>query len=315
MIENEGVFVGIDVSKMRLDVAFVPENKHKEFDNTEGGINALANYLTVLNPRLIVLEATGGYEHLALIMLSNLGFPVVRINPRQVRDFAKANGVLAKTDRIDALILARFADRIRPEIRELKGEARELLSEYNDRRHQLVDMLTAEKNRRHQSHGKIQRDIEDHIRFLEKRLSDINRDIDEFIKRTPEFNEISGVIKRVPGVGNVLCSTLLSKFPELGHLNHKRISHLVGVAPLNDDSGKKIGKRIVWGGRAKVRNALYMATLSAIRYNPVISTFYQRLLRAGKPKKVAITACMHKLLIILNAMVKAHSSWNPTLLT
>ncbi len=303
-------FVGIDVSKADLEVAFLPEERVEKASNNERGISALVEELRALSPTLIVLEATGGLEVPAVGAFALAELPVVVMNPRQVRDFAKASGKLAKTDSIDALVLAQFGQLMRPEPRPLKDEQTQELEALITRRRQLVEMLTAEKNRLGRALQKrMQRDIKAHITWLEKRLKDVNQDLQNTISNTPLWREKDKIIRSVPGAGPVLSVTLLAKLPELGKLDRRQIAALVGVAPFNCDSGKYRGHRRVWGGRSSVRSALYMATIAAIRFNPVIKAHYQRLLQAGKKPKVAITACMRKLLIILNAMMRDHTLW------
>lgn len=306
---SEKVFVGIDVSKAKLDVAAQPSGRYASFGNTEEDMPGLLAFINSLGPVLIALEATGGFERPVLRALSLARLPVVAINPRRVRDFAKSMGILAKTDKIDAHVIARFAEAVKPQIGHLKSEDEQMLDALNARRSQLVDMITAEKNRLASAPKWTKKDIQGNIKGLEKRLAKVNRDIDELIKKSPIWSERGKILKSVPGVGPVMLSTMLAALPELGSLNRKKVSALVGVAPLNCDSGKYSGKRMVWGGRAKVRSVLYMCALSAIKCNPKIKAFYNRLRQAGKAFKVAITACMRKLLIILNTMVKNETYW------
>jgi transposase len=310
-MEQEEQFVGIDVSKDSLDVAVLPDGESWSIRNCEREIPSLVERLGRIAPILIVLEATGGLEILVASALGLASLPVVIVNPRQARDFAKATGKLAKTDAIDAKVLALFGQVLRPEPRPLKDEQLQELNALFTRRSQLVVMLTAEKNRLSSSPKPIRNDIQQHILWLEKRIEEINETLKRRIKESPLWREKDELLRSVPGVGPVFSTSLLTKLPELGTIKAKKISALVGVAPLNCDSGKQRGKRITWGGRASLRSALYMATLSAIRYNPVIKAFYQRLIAAGKMKKVAITACMHKLLTILNAIVRDSTPWNP----
>lgn len=271
----------------------------------------LAPRLLALAPVVIVLEATGGFELLAAIHLANAGLPVAVVNPRQVRDFAKAMGRLAKTDALDAGILAEFAQRIRPAPRPLPDEAALLLEGLLTRRRQIVDMLTAEKNRLGFARGPIKRDITRHIRWLEKRLADVDGDLQDAVTASPLYHAKAELLRSVPGVGQVTTLTLLATLPELGQLSRHQIAALVGVAPMNRDSGTMRGKRMVWGGRAPVRAVLYMATLVGIKHNPVLRVFYERLRASGKPFKVAATACMRKLLTILNAMLHQNRKWDP----
>ena len=308
-MENKELFVGIDVSKATLDVATWPRQEHWSYSNEEGGIAQLLERLLPLQPNLIVLEATAGLQTAVVAALAGAQLPVVVVNPRQVRDFAKALGQLAKTDRIDAEVLARFGDSVRPEIRPLRDEQSEELQALLSRRRQLVEMLSAEKNRLSGAPKRVRKNIKAHIVWLEKRLKDVDTDLNGLIKKSPLWRERDELLRSAPGVGPVFSITLLAALPELGQLNRRQIAALVGVAPFNRDSGKYRGKRTIWGGRAEVRAVLYMAALAAIRSNPPIRAFYQRLIAAGKKPKVAITACMRKLLTILNAMVKNSTPW------
>ncbi|MCH7501663.1 MAG: IS110 family transposase [Nitrospinae bacterium] len=303
-------FIGIDVSKDRLDIADSITQETWQAANDESGIADLVERLASLSPALIVLEATGGLEILLASALVASRLPVTVVNPRQVRDFAKATGKLAKTDVIDARVLAHFAGAVRPKVRKIKdGEALEL-SALVTRRRQLIGMLATEKTRLQQAPKWIRKDIKDHIQSLKKRLSKIDRELSKTIKNSSVWREHDQIIQSIPGAGPVLSVSLLAGVPELGTLNRRQIAALVGVAPLNRDSGKFSGRRCIWGGRANVRAALYMAAFSAMRHNPVIQTFYQRLIEKGKPFKVAITACMRKLLTILNTMIKNRTNWN-----
>lgn len=303
------VFVGIDVAKATLDVAVRPTGECWRERNTDAGIRDLRTRLAALRPQVIVLEATGGYEHAVTAALAAAQLPVVVANPRQVRDFAKSMGQLAKTDGIDADTLALFAERIRPTPRPVPDAAAQALDALLTRRRQLVEMLTAEKNRLGQARVPVRRSIRDHIRWLERQLDRVDRELDDTIQATPVWRATDNLLQSTPGVGPVLSRTLLGELPELGTLSHKEIAALVGVAPFARDSGTLRGKRTVWGGRAPVRAVLYMGALVAAQHNPVIRMFYLRLLRAGKPKKVALTACMRKLLTILNAMVRTNTPW------
>jgi transposase len=300
------VFVGIDVSKRTLDVATTTGLK-RQVANDEVGIAVLVEELSSLPPKLVVLEATGNYQAALVAALVVAKLPTAVINPRQARDFAKAIGKLAKTDAIDAEVLARFAEVVRPEPRTPVDADTAALDELLTRRRQVVGMITAESNRLQQSRAAtVRKKLKTHINFLRKELADTNRELDEAIRNSPVWREHDDLLQSVPGVGRVLASTLLA---ELGKLNRKQMAALVGVAPLNRDSGMMRGKRSVWGGRASVRKALYMATLSATRSNPLIRSFYQRLCQLGKPKKVALVACMRKLLTILNSMMRDRSQW------
>ena len=304
-------FIGIDVSKAALDVAALPDGETWAVTNDDVGLAELIPRLLRLTPTLVVLEATGGFETPAVSALAQAGLPVVVVNPRQVRDFAKALGRLAKTDALDAAVLAEFAQRIRPVPRPLPDEAAQRLESLLTRRRQIVDMLTAEKNRLGFARGPVQRDIRQHIRWLEKRLTDVDGDLQDAVTASPLYQAKADLLRSVPGVGQVTTLTLLATLPELGQLSRHQIAALVGVAPMNRDSGTMRGKRMVWGGRAPVRAVLYMATLVGLKHNPVLRRFYERLRAAGKPFKVAATACMRKLLTILNAMVHQNRHWDP----
>lgn len=307
-LNRDGVFVGIDVSTTTLEVA-VHQGEKWQVAYTDKGVAAFTRKLKEMGPELVVLEATGGVEMAVTATLSAAGLPVVVVNPRQVRDFARATGKLAKTDVIDAQVVAHFAAAVRPEVRPLPDAAQRDLQGLVLRRQQLIEMVTAEKNRLRSVHSSLRERVTAHISWLEQELESLDKDLDDAIKKSTAWRAQDKIYRSVPGVGTVLSKTLLSSLPELGSLNRKQIAALVGVAPFNRDSGKLRGKRTIWGGRAHVRSAVYMAALVATRFNPVIRTFYQRLLAAGKPKKVAITACMHKLLIILNAMAKHGTLW------
>lgn len=302
-------FVGIDVSKSQLDVHVRPSGERFVASNNEEGIAGLAMRVQELAPGLIVIEATGGYQAALVAALAVQKLPVVVVNPRQVRDFAKATGRLAKTDSIDAAVLSHFGEALRPEPKPLEDEEVAALGALIGRRRQVVEMITAETNRMAQSRGAVKARIKSHINFLRHELADLNRDLDEALRNSPVWREQDALLRSVPGVGRVLTATLLAQLPELGKLDRKQVAALVGVAPLNHDSGTMHGHRHVGGGRAAVRHALYMSTLVATRYNPTIRTFYQRLRTAGKLPKVALTACMRKLLTILNAMVRSGRQW------
>ncbi len=304
------LYVSIDVSKATLDVAILPMGRHFVVSNDEAGIDELLGSFEDPKPILVVLEASGGYERPVAAAIAASGIAVAVVNPRQVRDFARATGKLAKTDRLDAKALARFAEAVRPEPRALPDEEAEEFSAILARRRQIIQMMTAEKNRLGAATSKaVARRIEAHLRWLEKELSRTDRDLNETIEGSPAFKENEALLRSVPGVGPVLCRTLLAELPELGSLPPRELSALVGVAPLNRDSGTLRGRRAVWGGRAGVRQALYMGALVATRYNPHIKGFYERLVAAGKPKKVALVACMRKLLIILNALLRDRTPW------
>ena len=302
-------FVGIDVSKAMLEVAVRPSGERWSVANEEGAVRELVSTVAKTAPTLIVVEATGGMQVLVVGELAAAGLPVVVVNPRQARDFAKATGRLAKTDSIDADMLANFGQAIRPEVREIKDEQTQLLSALMSRRRQIVDMLTAEKNRLAAAPKAIRKEIRKHIEWLEGRLKAMDGQISDTIRDNPAWREKDQILRSTPGVGPVLSLSLLAGVPELGRLNRQKLAALVGVAPLNDDSGKHRGARRVWGGRAQVRAVLYMAVVSAARANPVIRAFYQRLIAAGKKPKVALTACMRRLLCILNTMIKNGTRW------
>jgi transposase len=310
------VFVGIDVSKATLDLAVRPTGETWQVPNDPAGMPELVSRLRQEQPTLIVLEATGGFEHTVVAALATAGLPVVVANPRQVHDFGKATGQLAKTDRIDAALLALFAERVRPEVRPLPDTATEALSALLTRRRQLLEMLTAERNRLGFARApQIQRGLQQHIRWLERQLAGVDTDLGQTIEATPVWRATEDLLRSVPGIGPIVSRTLIGALPELGRLNRKQIAALVGVAPHARDSGTLRGHRMVWGGRAPVRAVLYMGALVATRHNPVIRVFYQRLRSAGKPAKVALTACMRKLLVLLNAMVRDQTPWSPAMAT
>lgn len=309
---SETIFVGIDVSKLRLDIA-LSSGREWSCANREGDFEDLIGELKGQPVELIVLEASGGYEGAVVGSLCAAELPVVVVNPRQVRDFAKATGRLAKTDRIDAQVLARFAQQIRPERRALKDEHTRELGALLQRRKQILSMLVAERQRLGRAAANVRTDIREHIHFLVRRLKDADRGLDELMRQTPVWREREALFKAVKGVGSQTLRVLCASLPELGRINRRKIAALVGVAPYNCDSGTLRGRRHCWGGRAEVRCALYMASITAIRCNPVIRPFYQRLIAAGKAKKAAITACMRKLLTILNAMVRDRTAWNENL--
>jgi transposase len=308
------ICVGIDVSKAALDVALRPGEGPWRCANDEAGVTELVGRLQPVGPELVVLEATGGVERLVVAGLALAGLPVVVVNPRQVRDFAKATGQLAKTDALDAAALAHFAEAIHPAPRPLPDAASQALAALVQRRHQLVGMLTAEKNRHQQALRAVRTQIATHIAWLEQALKDLDADLDHTLRASPLWRERDQLLRSVPGVGPTVALTLLAHLPELGQGSVKRVATLVGLAPLNRDSGAWRGTRAIWGGRRQVRAALYMAALVGVRYNPALRAFYQRLVARGKPKKVALTACMHKLLTILHAVLRDRSPWQPTLL-
>ena len=310
---DQDLFVGIDISKATLDVATLPAKQSWSLPNSDNGLKELIARLAQLGPpKIVLMEATGGLERRILALLASTGLPVIAINPRNIRDFAKSLGLLAKTDRIDAQVLALFAERIRPDCRPLPDEQTRALEDLIVRRRQMLDMLLAEQNRLATvENTKVRRDITSHIAWLQKRLQVVDSDLDQSIKNTPAWQHKTDLFKSIPGVGRVTALTFLGQLPELGSLSHKQIAALVGVAPFNRDSGSLRGQRRVWGGRAAIRSVLYMSTLTAIRFNPSIKAFYRRLRQAGKLPKVAIVAAMRKLLTILNAIARDQRPWRP----
>ncbi len=292
-METGPVYVGIDVSKVQLDVAERPSGERVVIPHTEEGIAALVAQLRIRRPACVVLEATGGLQVPLASALAVGGIPVAVVNPRQVRDFAKATGQLAKTDAIDAQVLARFADAVRPTPRPLPDEATQQLGALLTRRRQLIEMLVAEQQRMQRAPHPIQRQIQAHLTWLKQQLAGLDEDLTHRIQATPLWREHEDLLRSVPGIGPVVSRTLLAELPELGTLTHKQIAALVGVAPLNRDSGTLRGRRMIWGGRAVVRSVLYMSAVVAARHNPLIKAFYQRLRAAGKAPKVALVACMH----------------------
>jgi transposase len=308
-----GVFVGIDVAKETVEVAVRPAGERWGARNDEEGRKELVRRLRKLAPTLVVMEATGGYEVELALALTEAGLGVRVVNPRQVRDFAKGRGLLAKTDCLDAGILAEYAETYRPEARLLPDEQAREMAALLARRRQLLDMRTAEKNRLEHARGEVRKRILAHVAWLESEIDRIERNLDDKIRRSPLYVEKNERLQSVPGVGKQTALALILNLPELGTLNRKQIAALAGVAPFNRDSGMNRGKRTVWGGRANVRAVLYMAAVVASRHNKVIRAFYKKLLAAGKPKKLALTACMRRLLTILNAMTRARSSWAPSL--
>lgn len=307
------MFVGIDVSKKQLDVATHPSGESWSVANDEAGVGGLIERLSKEPVESLVVEATGGYESLVVTHAAACGLPLSVVNPRQVRAFARATGRLAKTDRIDAQVLAAFAEAIRPAVRPLKDEATQELEALVTRRRQLVAMLSTEKNRLHGVSKALRRDLKAHIQWLERRIRDTDNRLKLRVKDSEVWRVNDDLLRSVPGVGRVSAFTLMANLPELGSLSRRQIAALVGVAPFNRDSGTLRGRRTVWGGRSQVRAVLYMAAVSAMRCNPVIGAFYRRLINAGKPTKVALTACMRKLLTILNAIVRTQTPWQPDL--
>ncbi len=309
---KEETYFGIDVSKDRLDVAVIPSRETWQCPNDEDGIGKLITRFKKLSPALIVLEPTGGLEAPVAAALSAEGMPVAIVNARQIRDYARATGKLAKTDNLDALVMAEFAAAVKPQARQLRDEESEEIKATVSRRRQLLEMLTAEKNRLAIARKNLKPGILAHIEWLKKEITDMDRDLRQRIEGSPIRRVKDDLLQSIPGVGRVLSATLLAELPELGKLNRRQIAALVGVAPFNRDSGMFRGKRSVWGGRAPVRAVLYMATLVSTRHNPVIRSFYQRLLERGKAKKVALVACMRKLLTIMNAILKNQRAWQYT---
>jgi transposase len=306
-------FVGIDVAKAALDVFIGSDGAAFSVANDEVGIRELLGQLKPTD--FVIVEATGGLETPVASALAAAGIAVAIVNPRQVRDFARATGRLAKTDALDAEVLARFGEAVRPQARPLADEQAQALEALVTRRRQLVEMLTAEKNRRANAPKVLHRSIDEHIRWLEKRLSGFDDELGELIRDTPLWRERDELLRSVPGVGKVLSSTLLAHLPALGMLNRKQIAALAGLAPFNRDSGKLRGSRCIWGGRAQVRRVLYMAVVAAVRSNPVIKNFYAQLRARGKYPKSALTACMRKLLVILNTMLHNKTHWHTSALT
>lgn len=305
----EAKFVGIDVSKATLDMDCLPNSFVQQLSNDAQGISALVNLLKDSGVERIVLEATGGYETAAAVALAAAGLPVVVMNPKRIRDFAKASGVLAKTDRIDARVLALFGQVIAPPIRTMPDETQRELAQLLDRRMQLVAMRAMEKARLSAALAAARDDIKEHITWLDKRINSFDSDLDKRLRKEEIWKDKVALLDSVPGVGKVSIFTLLARLPELGTLNRAQIAALVGVAPFNDDSGKRRGQRYIRGGRADVRCVLYMATLTAKRCNPAIKLFFDRLSATGKPFKVVMTACMRKLLTIINVMMKEQKPW------
>lgn len=308
--------VGIDVSKQTLDVAFYPERSAQQYANDRQGIAALIESLAPLQPRYVIVEATGKYEQALVVALAGVGLPVVLINPRQARDFAKALGKLAKTDRIDAAVLARFGEAVRPEIRAIVDQKTRQLQELVERRQQLVEMRTGEQNRlRIDPSPQVRRSLQAVLKLIERQIVHLDAQIDQRIRDCPEWRQTEELLKSVPGVGVQTARTLIAQLPELGTCSRQKIAALVGVAPLNRDSGQFRGRRMIWGGRRSVRRCLYMASLTATKHNSVIEGHYRKLLDAGKRKKVALVACMRKLLTILNAMLRKRAAWKNILQT
>jgi len=315
-VSEQTCWIGIDISKAELDVAVRPGGVRWQVHHDAAGIDALVERCVALAPQRIVVEATGGFEIGVAAALAAQHLPVVVVNPRQVRDFARATGQLAKTDRLDAAILAHFGEAIQPDVRPLPDATARALSLLVARRRQLQEMLIAEQHRLlsaavQDAPVPLRDELGDHIAWLRRRLDQMDDDLNQQIRSSPVWREREDLLRTIGGIGPIVSATLLSHLPELGQLDRKAIAKLVGVAPLNRDSGSVKGVRHIWGGRAQVRTVLYMAALVATRHNPQIRTFYQRLLAAGKPAKVALVACMRKLLLICNAVLRSHTSWSP----
>ena len=309
-MEQEATYVGIDVAKAQVDVAVRPTDDRWEVPHDEAGVRQLVSRLKTLEPVMVLLEASGGLELPLVAALATDELPVVVVNPRQVRDFARATGKLAKTDSLDAAAIAHFAEAVRPPVRPLRDAETQALNSLVARRHQVITMLVSEKNRLSSAATvAVLPRIEAHIAWLERELDDLDEGLRQTLRQSLVWREKDDLLRTVPGVGEQLSLTLLAYLPELGSLDRRQVAALVGVAPFNRDSGTLRGKRAVWGRRSRVRAALYMGTLSATRYNPIIRDFYQRLLTAGKPKKVALVACMRKLLVILNSMLRHRFPW------
>ena len=313
MTGQTSTYVGIDVSKGRLDVAIGEQGLFWNVANDEKGIAQLVERMKEVQPQLIVLESTGGLELPVMAELYACKIPVALVNPGRVREFARSIGLLAKTDKLDARLLARFAEAVRPPVTHLPDEQEQHLIALVTRRRQLIEMLVAEQNRLNTVRLSLRENLEKHIIWLRQALKDLDQEIQEFIQQSPIWKDKQDLLQSVPGVGPVTACTLLAELPELGTLDRKRIAALVGVAPFNDDSGHRRGKRRVKGGRSSVRNVLYMAALSASKFNPILNRFYQSMIKRGKEKKVALIACMRKLLTFLNAILRDQKQWNPSL--
>ncbi len=310
-MSQEPIYVGIDVSKERIDIAVRPTGRSWSVAYDGAGVDDLVAQLKYLEPAGVITESTGGLELPLAAALATASLPVAVVNPRQVRDFAKSTGQLAKTDRLDAQVLAHFGEAVRPPMRPLRDADTQALGAVLARRWQVMGILVAEKNRLGRAATEVRPSIEAHIGWLEQELDDLDADLRQRVQRSPVWREKDDLLRSVPGVGPQVSLTLLAHLPELGKLNRKQIAALVGVTPFNRDSGPYRGKRSVWGGRATVRSTLYMGALVASRRNPVLREFYQRLLAAGKPKKLALTAYMRKMLTILNAKSKSSQHWAP----
>ncbi len=311
-MNNDKLVIGVDVSKKYLDVAFGSQDKSPEhLEYTDKAVADLVERLQQLQPAMIVLESTGGFEKPLMVALFQAGLPVARIQPQRIRYFAKSLGLLAKTDQLDARVLAHYGEAVHPSATPLPTERQQWLAGLVARRTQLIEMRVSEQNRLSTTPKSARSSIQEHLAYLQAEIARIEAEIDDFIDQTPQMQEKRDIITSVPGVSNVTAAVLLARMPELGHLNRKQIAALAGLAPYNKDSGGRKGRRAIYGGRADVRKVLYMAALSAARFNPVIRAFYQRLVKAGKQPKVALVAVMRKLLTILNAMVRDRQPWTP----
>ena len=309
---TSSINIGIDVSKDWLDIVVLPSGDTWRTENAEASMGTLVEKLEELKPERIIIEATGGYERLVTTRLYLAHLPVCRVNPKRVRYFARSIGQLAKTDTLDAKVLARFGEMVKPALTQLPSEQEQLLSALLARREQLTAMLVAEKNRLDTAPAKVRPSLNEHITWLKKQLKALDKEVDAFIKDTPEFKEKDQLLQEVEGIGKKTAAKLIADVPELGFCDRKQIAALIGTAPFSRDRGAKKGQRVISGGRPDVRSVLSMATLTATRFNPVIRAFYQRLLHAGKKKKVAVVACMRKLLTILNAILRDRIHWNPS---
>lgn len=308
-MKKEELFVGIDIGKKTMDIATAPAGEFWSLDNNQTGIKELVKHLRKLKPQLIVLESTGGYELKTAQALAAAKLVVTIVNPIYVRNFAKTKGILAKTDAIDAKVIALYAKTIRPEIRPLKNKQAQVISVLLTRRNQYLKMVVSEKNRLGLAPKSVKLSLKSHIKWMEKEISKLDIELEKAMESDDEICKKSKILSSAPGVGPRLSQAILGYLPEIGRLNRGKIAVLAGVAPFNRDSGGKKGKRFVWGGRGKLRSILYMATLASTKWNPVIKEFYERLIRNGKPAKVALTACMRKLLVILNMMIKTDKCW------
>lgn len=308
----DGIFVGLDVSKDRVDAHVQPTGDRFAVGTDEAALATLVTRVSAVSPTLVVLEATGGYEIPVTAALANAGLPVAVVNPRQIRDYARATGQLAKTDALDARAIARFAEAVQPAVRPLPTPQAQALADLVARRRQVVDMLGAELNRHRQARQpRLQQRIAAHVAWLRRALEGLDEDLTELVRSSPVWREKDNLLTSMPGVGDVTAQALIADLPELGQLDRRRIAALVGIAPFNRDSGQWRGRRMIGGGRPAVRRALYMATIVAIQHNPTIAACYQRLVTAGRPKKVAVIAAMRKLLTTLNAMLRDRRPWQP----